>query len=74
MRVLSSTPTAFSRLLSDHGPEDVVRGLAQARSDGKCDFSGIHLYCFGGYLRTCEWLHTVAAGRFVLNDNGAFKV
>jgi methylenetetrahydrofolate reductase (NADPH) len=74
MRVLKSTPAVFSKLLSDHGPEDVVRGLAQARSDGTSDFSGIHLFCFGGYLRTCEWLHAVAAGRFVLNDSDAFTV
>ena len=61
-------------LIGEHGPEHVVRGLAQARGSGEADFSGIHLFCFGGYLRTCEWLHRVANGRFRLNGHGGFDV
>jgi hypothetical protein len=62
------------RLIGDHGPEHVVRGLAEARSRGTADFSGIHLFCFGGFLRTCEWLHRVADGDFRLNSHEAFDV
>jgi methylenetetrahydrofolate reductase (NADPH) len=74
VRALSSRPSSFMHLIGDHGPEHVVRGLAQARSSGEADFSGIHLFCFGGYLRTCEWLHRVAHGRFTLNGQGGFDV
>jgi methylenetetrahydrofolate reductase (NADPH) len=74
IRALSVRPSSFMRLIGDHGPEHVVRGLAEARSTGTADFSGIHLFCFGGFLRTCEWLHRVADGDFRLNSHEAFDV
>jgi methylenetetrahydrofolate reductase (NADPH) len=74
MRVLTARPSAFTKLLSDHGPESVLRGLAEARCDGSSDFTGVHLFCFGGFIRTCRWLQSVADGRFVLDDTEGFKV
>ena len=74
VRALSSRPASFARLLADHGPEGVLRSLAQAQLDGSSDFAGIHLFCFGGYLRTCQWLLAIAQGRFELDDNDGFKV
>jgi methylenetetrahydrofolate reductase (NADPH) len=74
IRALSARPSTFVHLLADHGPEHVVRGLAQARSAGVAEFAGIHLFCFGGYLRTCEWLHRVAQGDFRLNGQESFDV
>jgi methylenetetrahydrofolate reductase (NADPH) len=73
VRALGARPTSMMKLIGDRGPEDIVRGLAEARAAGRSDFTGIHLFCFGGYLRACEWLHEVAAGRFTLNDNGSFS-
>ena len=74
IRALGARPTAFARLFGEHGPEAVMRELVDARSTGAADFSGVHLFCFGGYLRTCEWLHRIANGRFELDDRGAFNV
>jgi methylenetetrahydrofolate reductase (NADPH) len=74
VRALTARPSSFMHLIGEHGPEHVVRGLAQARSNGGVDFSGIHLFGFGGYLRTCEWLHRVADGRLRLNGHGGFDV
>ena len=74
VRALTSRPAVFTRLLGDHGPESVLRALAAARIAGQSDFGGIHLFCFGGYLRTCKWLQALAAGRFELDDNDGFKV
>ena len=74
MRVLTARPAAFTKLLGDHGPESVLRGLAQARSDNTSDFSGVHLFCFGGFLKTCRWLQAIAEGRFLLDDGEGFKV
>ena len=74
IRALSARPSTLMHLLSDHGPEHVVRGLAQARSAGVIDFAGIHLFCFGGYLRTCGWLQRVACGEFHLNGEEGFDV
>jgi methylenetetrahydrofolate reductase (NADPH) len=74
MRVLTARPAAFTKLLGDHGPESVLRGLAQARCDNSSDFSGIHLFCFGGFVKTCQWLKAIAEGRFMLDDGDGFKV
>jgi hypothetical protein len=74
MRVLTARPAAFTRLLGDHGPESVLDGLAQARCARTGDFAGVHLFCFGGFLRTCQWLQAIADGRFILDDAAGFRV
>ncbi len=74
MRVLSARPRAFTKLLGDHGPESVLRGLAEARCGNSSDFAGVHLFCFGGFVRTCQWLQAVADGRFILDDADGFRV
>jgi methylenetetrahydrofolate reductase (NADPH) len=74
MRVLTARPAAFTKLLGDHGPESVLSGLAQARCEGVSNFAGVHLFCFGGFVRTCQWLRAVADGRFTLDDTAGFRV
>lgn len=74
IRALGSRPTSFVKLIGEHGPEHVVRDLAQARQSGSADFDGVHLFCFGGHLRTCEWLHKVANGRFELDPSTGFEL
>jgi methylenetetrahydrofolate reductase (NADPH) len=72
IRALGARPGSFAKLLGDHGPEHLVRSLARARLGSNADITGIHLFCFGGFLRSCEWLHTTAAGRIALSDDGGF--
>lgn len=74
IRALGARPTSLMKLVGDRGPEAVLRGLAEARVAGTSDFSGIHMFCFGGFLKTSEWLHAVAEGRFKLDDKGGFDV
>ena len=74
IRALGARPTSMMKLIGDHGPEQIVRELAQASSAGECDFTGIHLFSFGGYLRTCDWLHRVGDGGFSLNERGGFDL
>jgi methylenetetrahydrofolate reductase (NADPH) len=62
MRALGARPNVMTRLLDEHGPETLMSELAQARSDGRASFDGIHLFGFGGFVRTCEWLQRIAAG------------
>jgi methylenetetrahydrofolate reductase (NADPH) len=69
IRALGARPTSLTRLLADHGPEQVLRGLAEVHDRGECEFTGIHLFCFGGFLRTCEWLSRVARGQFELTEH-----
>jgi methylenetetrahydrofolate reductase (NADPH) len=73
IRALGARPGSFAKLLGDHGPENLVRTLAVARLRGEISFSGIHLFCFGGFLRSCEWLHAIAGRRFRLTDEGGFS-
>jgi methylenetetrahydrofolate reductase (NADPH) len=56
IRALSSRPRSMFRLLSDSTPDELLGLLA---SELQCQpnlFSGIHLYSFGGFLRTAAWL------------------
>jgi methylenetetrahydrofolate reductase (NADPH) len=74
MRVLTARPAAFTKLLTDHGPESVLRALAEARCENPGEFEGVHLFCFGGFVRTCQWLQAIADGRFTLDDAEGFRV
>lgn len=70
MRALVARPSAFSKLIGEHGPEEVVRELGAAVAATPAMFDGLHFFCFGGYLQTCEWLNKVAAGRIKLRTRG----
>jgi methylenetetrahydrofolate reductase (NADPH) len=73
IRALGARPTAFVKLLGEHGPERLIRELAHARHGATVNFTGVHVFCFGGYLRTCEWLHRVASGQIELAADGSFS-
>lgn len=74
IRALGARPKSLMKLIGDHGPENVMRDLASARVARPGLFDGVHLFGFGGFLRTCEWLKRVADGQFRLNDQGGFDV
>jgi len=66
IRALGSRPGAFAKLLGEHGPEHLLTQLAESSIERPDVFQGLHLFCFGGYLRTCRWLHALASGNFNL--------
>jgi methylenetetrahydrofolate reductase (NADPH) len=72
LRALGDRPTSLADLMGDQGPQVVMRALAEEQIGRKTDFSGFHFFCFGGFIRTCEWLHQVSEGRFKLNDRAGF--
>ena len=63
IRALGARPTSLVKLIGEHGPELVMRDLAVARAAHPGLFDGVHFFCFGGFLRTCEWLRRVTEGR-----------
>jgi methylenetetrahydrofolate reductase (NADPH) len=69
IRALGARPTSLVKLIGDHGPEHVMRDLATQPGS----FDGVHFFCFGGFLRTCEWLRRVAEGHIELTEK-AFRV
>ncbi len=74
IRALGARPGSVARLMGDRGPEALVRRLADARASADLEFDGLHLFSFGGYLRTCQWLHAVGSGRLRLDERGGFEI
>jgi methylenetetrahydrofolate reductase (NADPH) len=59
MRAVRSQIGRFGRLLTDTGPDDVVRGLARAPAAATARVAGFHLFPFGGLRKTANWLREV---------------
>ncbi|MFO1109234.1 MAG: hypothetical protein U1E61_08635 [Bradyrhizobium sp.] len=56
MRALRGQIGRFGRLMTDNGPDDVVRGLMAAPADATVAISGFHLFPFGGLRKAGAWL------------------
>lgn len=66
IRALGSQALSLTRLLAQHGPEKVVRGIAASQAELGID--GLHLFPFGGFAHSARWIDNVAAGRFRLGE------
>ena len=56
IRALSTRSKAMFSLLSDRSPDNLLHDLAAEWQRAPALFDGIHLYSFGGFLRTAAWL------------------
>ena len=56
MRALRGQIGRFGRLLTDNGPDDVVRGLLAAPQAATAPIAGFHLFPFGGLRKAAQWL------------------
>ncbi len=56
MRSLRGQIGRFGRLLTDTGPDEVVRGLQSAPANATAPIAGFHLFPFGGLRKAGEWL------------------
>lgn len=54
IRSLSLRGPAIARLLTESGPERVIRDLAAAE-DPALGVAGLHFFSFGGFTRTADW-------------------
>jgi methylenetetrahydrofolate reductase (NADH) len=68
IRALGSEPISLPRLLTQQGPEKIVRRVAAAEAGASV--AGLHCFPFGGFVQTARWLEAVAAGRFRVDDTG----
>ena len=68
IRALGAEPISLPRLLTQQGPEKVVRRIAAAEAGASV--AGLHCFPFGGFAQTARWLEAVAAGRFRVDDSG----
>jgi methylenetetrahydrofolate reductase (NADPH) len=58
LHVLKENPS-FARILTERGPEPIIRELASsmAGGDGKrLGIAGLHFYVFGGFKKTMDWI------------------
>jgi methylenetetrahydrofolate reductase (NADPH) len=58
MRSLRSQIGRFGRLLTDTGPDDVMRGLRSAPGAATASVAGFHLFPFGGLRKSGDWLRS----------------
>ncbi len=58
LRVLTEKPT-FARLLTDKGPEPLIRGIATGLDGDAAAFgiAGLHFFVFGGFNKTVNWIN-----------------
>ena len=56
MRTLRGSIGRFGRLLVDAGPENVVRGIAQAPPEATNRLRGFHIFPLGGVRKASKWL------------------
>ncbi|MDB5578192.1 MAG: hypothetical protein JWR80_3368 [Bradyrhizobium sp.] len=58
MRAVRSQIGRFGRLLTDTGPDEVMRGLRSAPEAATAAIAGFHLFPFGGLRKSAEWLRS----------------
>jgi methylenetetrahydrofolate reductase (NADH) len=61
LRSLRSQIGRFGRLLTDNGPDDVMRGLLSAPPAATATIAGFHLFPFGGLRKAGVWLRDYSA-------------
>jgi methylenetetrahydrofolate reductase (NADPH) len=62
MRALRAQIGRFGRLLTDTGPDDVVRGLRCVPATATARIAGFHLFPFGGLRKAGDWLRHYDSG------------
>lgn len=61
LHVLTEHPS-LARLLSERGPEPIIRGIAAQAGAGEngswpLGISGLHFFVFGGFAKTMDWIN-----------------
>jgi methylenetetrahydrofolate reductase (NADPH) len=62
IRALTARPRSMLKLISDSSPDLLLGHLTSELNRRPGLFNGIHLYSFGGFLRTAAWLRQLADG------------
>jgi methylenetetrahydrofolate reductase (NADPH) len=71
IRVLTRQTGNLLKLASLSYPDGLLTALAwQRASDPDCRIERLHLYPFGGLVRTARWIEGIQAGAFTLHDDG----
>ena len=68
MKALGSRPVSLTRMLARQGPERLARTIAPRAAE--LGVAGMHLFAFGNFADSAQWIRDVAAGRFDVGDRG----
>ena len=69
-RMLTSRTGSLAKLLTDAGPDPIIRDLAEHADLKALEPLGLHIFPFGGLLKTCRFLHALSEGRFHISAEG----
>jgi methylenetetrahydrofolate reductase (NADPH) len=73
IRALGAHASAITQILSENGPDRVVRALAHSHTAG--EITGLHFFPFGGFARSAAWIAAVRRGDFDLHpDDDGFTL
>lgn len=62
MKALGARPVSLTRLVTHHGPEQVARSIAPRAPE--LGIAGLHLFAFGNFAESAQWVSDAAADRF----------
>jgi methylenetetrahydrofolate reductase (NADH) len=73
IRALGSQAISLTRLLTQQGPEKIIRAIAQSQAG--LGVAGLHFFPFGAFAQSARWINHTAAGRFQLIElDASFSV
>ncbi|HEX7926853.1 MAG TPA: methylenetetrahydrofolate reductase, partial [bacterium] len=72
LRALGNHTQSLAKLLSQQGPEAVVATLAPEAQ--RLGVAGLHVFPFGGFPRSAQWLAAVREGRFEVDSSAGFRL
>jgi len=67
LRAFGPQPISLTRMPMRHGPEKVVRTIAQCAA--QLGIAGLHFFPFGGLAESAHWIRNVSAGHFRLGES-----
>jgi methylenetetrahydrofolate reductase (NADPH) len=68
MKALGTRPVSLTRMLARQGPERLARTLAPRAAE--LGVAGMHLFAFGNFADSAQWIRDVASGRFDVVERG----
>jgi methylenetetrahydrofolate reductase (NADPH) len=67
MRALRGQIGRFGRLLTDTGPDEIMRGISAAPPAATASIAGFHIFPFGGLRKSANWLRDFDRNRLAVS-------
>ena len=70
MKALTTRSSTITKLLTEAGPDPVIRGLAESPALPDLGALALHFFVFGGAEKTAKWMRAAREGRITLEPKG----